>query len=173
MRKYYYLLLLLVCYNCISVNRIAHNYKHAIRVFPTVSKGDTINHIKSLIIYVESAPDTICSDSTFCLTVVFKNVTDNSVTFYPNSSLRIIRLTGGIHSPWYIIQEQSDLALECKLSAQEMYKETYYVKAIPPTFTKGNHHLRVFYLRTKKDDQTEESGLYGALESETFHVFVK
>jgi hypothetical protein len=122
----------------------------------------------------ELSSDTICLDSCFTLTVIFKNKTDSSLSFYPKATLSIVRPSGGFEYDTYFLNKVLDLRQERKIAPNGTYKETFEVYAKSPVFRKGENSLRLYYLcKAQKGKFKKYNKLYGSLESKDFKVFIK
>lgn len=118
--------------------------------------------------------DTIYSDSTFILTVVFKNKTESNVVFYPKAILSIVRFTGTFSFDSYFLNDYLDLRNQIDLAPFETHKLIYEVRAKPPVFRKGPNNLYVYYIAKElRGDLKKYNKLFGSLTSDKFEIYVK
>ncbi|MFV0267953.1 MAG: hypothetical protein ACK5HT_12540 [Draconibacterium sp.] len=123
---------------------------------------------------VELSRDTICIDSSFTLTVIFKNKTDSCLSFYPKAILSVVRPSGGFEYDSYFLNKVLDLRQEHEIAPYAIHKETFNVYAKLPTFRKGENRLCLHYLCKKQKGKFKKyNKLYGSLVSKEFKVFIK
>lgn len=123
---------------------------------------------------VELSRDTISLDSSFTLTVIFKNKTDSCISFYPKATLSIVRPSRGFEYDSYFLNKELDLRQERQIAPHAKYKETFKVYAKSPVFRKGENRLHLYYLcKEQKGKFKKYNKLYGSLESKEFKVFIK
>jgi len=153
--------------NCICGNKMINRRDNSLRT----------NMIDNYLrITAESFPDTIEIDSSYVLTVVFENITDSCITFYPHSKIFLARLTAGFDYHSLYLREYTDLTYEYKLDAHCMYKESYLFQVESPVFGKGNNYWQLCYLfnyRYKGVKELDNNRLKGLLESKKYMMFVK
>lgn len=133
------------------------------------------NNIESVIsLSVNFTADTVYQGEELSLTVVFENVTDSSLSFYPKAILSIIRPTAGFEYESYLLNKSLDFRYVSEIIPKGIYEETYIVKANEQVFKTGKNHLKLYYYcKRQKGKYKKYNKLYGSLESREFVIFVK
>lgn len=129
---------------------------------------------KYLTLSVELNQGTVRLNGELSLTIVFKNITDSCISFYPKALLSIVRPSGGFEFDSYFLNETTDVRQPYKIRPGASYKETYQVPVKPPVFRKGENFLHLYYIcKEQKGKLKIYNKLYGSLSSEEFVISVE